>query len=124
MYTNGDIEVQSGGEEGAVQNTQGDGSDTDSSKHDNLDNVDRGSAMNQRHVRSDSFKKPASFKAVSVTKNFLAKAAAGTTPAGKGIGDKCTQKCLYLREYYMLTKLSFDYVSWNIWNFESVSTTT
>ncbi|KAI9724061.1 MAG: hypothetical protein M1812_000779 [Candelaria pacifica] len=91
VFTNGGFEGQSEGEEGALQDPQGlasGGSDTDTNKADNLDSVEVGLNRDQGHVRSDSFKKPASFKAVSVTKNFLAKAAAGTTPASKGIGDK------------------------------------
>ena len=51
--------------------------------------VDKLSADASRHVRSNSLKKPASFKAVSVTKNFLAKAAAGSLP-GKLGSDKST----------------------------------
>ncbi len=91
MYTNGDFEGISGSEEGATQHAHGDtsgGSDTDTSKADKSESGDRNLSRDQGHVRSDSLKKPASFKAVSVTKNFLAKAAAGTTPASKGIGDK------------------------------------
>ncbi|KAI9671270.1 MAG: hypothetical protein M1829_004677 [Trizodia sp. TS-e1964] len=42
------------------------------------------------HNRSQSVKKPAPFKAVSVTKNFLAKAAAGSTPSSKLGGDKAS----------------------------------
>lgn len=37
----------------------------------------------QHHSRSDSIKKPATFKAVSVTRNFLAKAGTTPTPALK-----------------------------------------
>ena len=40
------------------------------------------------HHRSNSVKKPASFKAVSVTKNFLAKAANGTPQPSKLGGEK------------------------------------
>ena len=40
------------------------------------------------HVRSNSIKKPATFKAVSVTKNFLAKARTPPTPNAKVNGDK------------------------------------
>ena len=40
------------------------------------------------HNRSNSMKKPASFKAVSVTKNFLAKAANGSVQSLKLGGDK------------------------------------
>ena len=41
------------------------------------------------HARSNSVKKPLTFKAVSVTKNFLAKAGTPPTPANKGNGEKC-----------------------------------
>ena len=40
------------------------------------------------HERSNSFKKPATFKAVSVTKSFLAKAGAPTIPGIKSSDDK------------------------------------
>ncbi|KAI9827219.1 MAG: hypothetical protein M1832_005357 [Thelocarpon impressellum] len=49
--------------------------------------ADKQGADNGRHVRSNSLKKPASFKAVSVTKSFLAKAVAGSIPSKLG-GDK------------------------------------
>ena len=41
-------------------------------------------ADNQHHARSNSVKKPTTFKAVSVTKNFLAKSVTGT-PTLKGV---------------------------------------
>jgi hypothetical protein len=47
------------------------GSDTDTSRTDGLKDAAGG------HVRSNSVKKPTTFKSVSVTKNFLAKAAVG-----------------------------------------------
>jgi hypothetical protein len=49
------------------------GSDTDTSKPDSLGRKDGAG-----HNRSNSVKKPTSFKSVSVTKNFLAKAAINT----------------------------------------------
>ena len=61
------------------------GSDTDSGKPLSKDPSD-----NHHHARSNSVKKPATFKAVSVTKNFLAKAGATTAPAVKGAGDNGT----------------------------------
>jgi hypothetical protein len=59
------------------------GSDTDTSKPDGLDRKDGISG----HARSNSVKKPATFKSVSVTKNFLAKAAVGAVPNARP-GDK------------------------------------
>jgi hypothetical protein len=53
------------------------GSDTDTSKE------AKGTATG--HARSNSVKKPTSFKSVSVTKNFLAKTVTAPTPK---IGDK------------------------------------
>ncbi|KAI9821710.1 MAG: hypothetical protein M1827_002291 [Pycnora praestabilis] len=64
------------------------GSDTDTSKPDTLESTEKTPSGDKHHVRSNSVKKPTSFKAVSVTKNFLAKAAVGTSPASKGSGDK------------------------------------
>ena len=61
------------------------GSDTDTSKGDALDS---GRETASRHLRTNSVKKPASFKSVSVTKAFLAKTATAT-PVAKP-GDKGT----------------------------------
>lgn len=44
-------------------------------------------AAYQHHARSNSVKKPTTFKAVSVTKNFLAKAGAPPTPSPKVNGE-------------------------------------
>ncbi|KAF1990836.1 hypothetical protein K402DRAFT_400990 [Aulographum hederae CBS 113979] len=57
------------------------GSDTDTSRGDDL-----GKGNGSGHVRSGSIKKPTAFKAVSVTKNFLAKSAAA--PAVSKPGEK------------------------------------
>lgn len=60
------------------------GSDTDISRP---GSVDQAKERLGRHIRSNSVKKPASFKAVSVTKNFLAKSAVSTPsvrPGDKG----------------------------------------
>ena len=48
----------------------------------------RSDSGNRGHLRSSSVKKQASFKAVSVTKSFLAKAAAGSVPPSKLPGEK------------------------------------
>lgn len=64
-------------------------SDTEMSRHENGITSNEKDLNGQGHKRSDSLKKPASFKAVSVTKNFLAKAAVGgASPAAKLSGDK------------------------------------
>jgi hypothetical protein len=57
------------------------GSDTDTSKPDSLSRKDSGGTG---HARSNSVKKPTSFKSVSVTKNFLAKAAVSTPTSRPG----------------------------------------
>lgn len=54
------------------------GSDTDVNKVDGT----------KGHLRTNSMKKPASFKAVSVTRNFLAKAVAGSSPSSMKLGNK------------------------------------
>lgn len=64
------------------------GSDIDRSIAPTPDTVNKDAAEGPHHARSNSVKKPISFKAVSVTKNFLAKAGTVTTPAIKGNGDK------------------------------------
>ncbi|KAF2458941.1 hypothetical protein BDY21DRAFT_370455 [Lineolata rhizophorae] len=78
-------------EDAAVQHvvaeTSG-GSDTDTSRAESLDrSKDRTKGS---HSRSNSVKKPASFKSVSVTKNFLAKAAATSGPPPRS-SDKSPQ---------------------------------
>ncbi|KAI4277593.1 MAG: hypothetical protein LQ337_001666 [Flavoplaca oasis] len=68
------------------------GSDTDTSKPLTSDTAGKDPSDILHHARSNSVnvKKPATFKAVSVTKNFLAKA--GTTaPAGKTSGDNTAE---------------------------------
>lgn len=64
------------------------GSDTETTK--TLTSEDAGKDVYEapHHARSNSVKKPTSFKAVSVTKNFLAKAGTVTTPNAKINGDK------------------------------------
>lgn len=64
------------------------GSDTDTSRADITEYSEKGLKEGKHHGRSSSVKKPISFKAVSVTKSFLAKATAGSVPASKGSSDK------------------------------------
>ncbi|KAL8950642.1 MAG: hypothetical protein Q9222_003326 [Ikaeria aurantiellina] len=76
--------------EGSAEQTAVDGSvgsDTETSKHLISDPASKDHTENPHHARSNSVKKPATFKAVSVTKNFLAKAGTTTAPAVKGPGD-------------------------------------
>ncbi|KAL8706004.1 MAG: hypothetical protein Q9201_000888 [Fulgogasparrea decipioides] len=63
------------------------GSDTDNGRPLNSDAASKDISDGYHHARSNSVKKPATFKAVSVTKNFLAKAGTTTAPAVKGPGD-------------------------------------
>ncbi|KAL8840723.1 MAG: hypothetical protein Q9170_001241 [Blastenia crenularia] len=62
-------------------------SDTESSRPLTLDPTNKDPSEGPHHARSNSVKKPATFKAVSVTKNFLAKAGTTAAPAVKGTGD-------------------------------------
>lgn len=64
------------------------GSEIDRSIAPTPDTVNKDVPEGPHHARSNSVKKPITFKAVSVTKNFLAKAGSVTTPANKGNGDK------------------------------------
>ncbi len=64
------------------------GSDTDTSRADITEFSEKALKEGKHHGRSNSVKKPISFKAVSVTKSFLAKATAGSAPASKGSSDK------------------------------------
>lgn len=59
------------------------GSDTDTSRPDGLD----ASKYSGGHIRSNSIKKPTTFKSVSVTKSFLAKSATAS-PAVKGADSR------------------------------------
>lgn len=61
------------------------GSDTDTSKGDSTERFKDGNSL---HIRSNSMKKPLSFKAVSVTKNYLAKTGANALSAAKSMGEK------------------------------------
>ncbi|KAL8997204.1 MAG: hypothetical protein Q9169_003470 [Polycauliona sp. 2 TL-2023] len=75
------------------------GSDTDTSKPVASDTASKDTPDIHHHARSNSvnLKKPATFKAVSVTKNFLAKA--GTTaPAVKGSTDNGLTLDFHLRQ--------------------------
>ena len=62
-------------------------SDTDNGGPLRSDVLSRDGSDIQHHARSNSVKKPATFKAVSVTKNFLAKAGTPNTPAVKTNGE-------------------------------------
>lgn len=69
------------------------GSDSEIGRIDHHNNNNNNNASTQSdsdlkgHNRSNSMKKPASFKAVSVTKSFLAKAANGSAQSSKSGGD-------------------------------------
>lgn len=64
------------------------GSDTDAGKTSTSETGNKDVSEGPHHARSNSVKKPITFKAVSVTKNFLAKAGTVPTPTNKGNGDK------------------------------------
>ena len=85
-----DISEPDGPEDLSIQDAIVDGSvgsDTDTGKLGLVDASTKDTTESQDHMRSNSFKKPATFKAVSVTKNFLAKA--GTVaPTGKSSNEK------------------------------------
>lgn len=78
QLVNGDSGEHSASEDVSLQQALGEasgGSDTDISRPGSVDQAkDRATG----HLRSNSVKKPASFKSVSVTKNFLAKSAVST----------------------------------------------
>ncbi|KAI4093998.1 MAG: hypothetical protein LQ344_002443 [Seirophora lacunosa] len=64
------------------------GSDTETSKTFASDQASKDPSEGPHHARSNSTaKKPSTFKAVSVTKNFLAKAGTTAPPAAKGTAD-------------------------------------
>ncbi|KAL9026738.1 MAG: hypothetical protein Q9196_004639 [Gyalolechia fulgens] len=66
------------------------GSDTDTSRPLTSDPASKYPPEDYHHARSNSVKKPATFKAVSVTKNFLAKAGTTAAPAVKSTGDSAS----------------------------------
>ena len=63
------------------------GSDTDTGGPLKSDTVGKEESHVPHHARSNSVKKPTTFKAVSVTKNFLAKAGTPTAPSAKTNAD-------------------------------------
>ncbi|KAL9104061.1 MAG: hypothetical protein Q9163_000958 [Psora crenata] len=63
------------------------GSDTDTGGPLKADSLTQDGPYVQHHTRSNSVKKPTTFKAVSVTKNFLAKAGTPAAPNVKVNGD-------------------------------------
>ena len=63
------------------------GSDTDTGGPIKSDSLNKDGSIDQHHARSNSVKKPTTFKAVSVTKNFLAKAGTPAAPNAKINGD-------------------------------------
>ena len=63
------------------------GSDTDTGGPLKSDTANKDGIDLPHHARSNSVKKPTTFKAVSVTKNFLAKAGTPTAPSAKVNGD-------------------------------------
>ncbi len=63
------------------------GSDTDTGGPLKSDTASKGESDVPHHARSNSVKKPTTFKAVSVTKNFLAKAGTPTVPTPKTNGE-------------------------------------
>lgn len=63
------------------------GSDTDIGVRPRSDSIAKDDSEHQHHARSNSVKKPALFKAVSVTKNFLAKAGTPAVPNTKINGE-------------------------------------
>ncbi|KAI9756055.1 MAG: hypothetical protein M4579_004025 [Chaenotheca gracillima] len=75
-------------EEDLSQPSAGEGSDNEALKQEVSDTNLMGGSDDKGHIRSNSVKKPTSFKAVSVTRNFLAKAATGSTPTSKPSGEK------------------------------------
>jgi hypothetical protein len=81
QLVNGDSGDSSNDSQNAVGDGSG-GSDTDISRPGSVDQAKRSGG----HLRTNSVKKPASFKSVSVTKNFLAKSAVAA-PAVRS-GDK------------------------------------
>lgn len=66
------------------------GSDTDTGGPPRSEATSKDESDTKHHARSNSVKKPATFKAVSVTKNFLAKAGTPTASAAKTNGDNAT----------------------------------
>lgn len=64
------------------------GSDTDTSRVDLSDVTSKDLEDGQEQIRPNALKKSATFKPVSVTKSFLAKAGTASTPTAKSAADK------------------------------------
>ena len=98
------------------------GSDTDSGGPLKQDEAVKDGSDIPHHARSNSVKKPTTFKAVSVTKNFLAKAGTPTAPAAKTNGDNGSTHANRRLEYKRLTTCSAKYS--HRWNHHTASTST
>jgi hypothetical protein len=81
------------------------GSDTESRQDKDQANV-RGDLGDKGHTRSNSMKRPASFKAVSVTKSFLAKASAGSSQPAKPASDKGLYSPLPIKPHRIILRLT------------------
>lgn len=89
----------------AVDSSVGSNTDTEGpSKSEVTPKDGQDQLTNKHHVRSDSIKKPTTFKAVSVTKNFLAKAGTPTAAAPKTNGDN--GRLEYLRIFCLMADRS------------------
>ena len=64
------------------------GSDTDTSKLDTLEVSTKGLGDGQEQIRPYAVKKSTTFKPVSITKNFLAKAGTASTPPSQSGSEK------------------------------------
>ena len=81
------------------------GSDNDTSGLLNQETASKDESDTPHHARSNSVKKPTSFRPVSVTKNFLAKAGTPTALSAKTNGDNGAT-CLSFYQRYELTDSS------------------
>lgn len=73
------------------------GSDTDTGGPLRSEIASKDGSDVSHHARSNSIKKPTTFKAVSVTKNFLAKAGTPTATAAKTNGDIGTTYTVHIK---------------------------
>lgn len=100
------------------------GSEIDTSIAPTPETVNKDVPEGPHHARSNSVKKPITFKAVSVTKSFLAKAGSVTTPANKGNGDKSWLSSMFFGELQADSSSPVHYGKFRKYSFSSTSTST
>lgn len=103
-----------------IVNEESVGSDTDNSKVDATDTGSKDFGDGRDVIRPNALKKSATFKPVSVTKNFLAKAATTLSPVLKGSGDKGMFHLLNGEHFELEINLCSEWCRCHDWTYHSI----